>query len=102
MMTEPARHGREVIQRLVRYYGSPHSEELIIVALGLIAGTIGNVCAAVSIAIADFFAERDKGPLIDKALQAARSSDRRNWQETRRKRIRAQPTRAILGPYVHR
>jgi hypothetical protein len=65
-----------VIERLVRDYGSPHSEELIIVALGLIAGTIGNVCAAVSIAIADFFAERDKGPLIDKALQAARSSDR--------------------------
>jgi len=70
------RHGeprKTVIERLVLDYGSPCSEELVVVALGLIAGTIGNVCAAVSIAIADFFAERDKGPLIDKALQAARS-----------------------------
>jgi hypothetical protein len=49
---------------------------LAIVALGLIAGTIGNICAAVSIAIADFFADRGKcPPLIDEALQAARSPD---------------------------
>jgi cytochrome P450 len=64
-----------VIERLLRDYKDPLSEELIIVALGLIAGTVGNVCAAVSIAIADVFAARDKGPLIDKALQAARSPD---------------------------
>jgi len=65
-----------VIERLLRDYKGPDNEELIIVTLGLIAGTIGNVCAAVSIAIADFFAERDEGPpLIDTARQAARSPD---------------------------
>jgi cytochrome P450 len=67
---------KTVIERLLRDYKDPGSEELIIVALGLIAGTVGNVCAAVSIAIADFFAERDEGPpLIDKARQAARCTD---------------------------
>jgi cytochrome P450 len=71
-----------VIERLVRDYGSAGSEELIVVALGLIAGTIGNVCAAVSIAIADFFAERNAGsPLIDKARQAARSPDERDLKK---------------------
>jgi cytochrome P450 len=65
-----------VIERLVHAYGSPCREEVAIVALGLVAGTIGNVCAAVSIAIADFFAERDKlPPLLDEAQQASRSSD---------------------------
>ena len=67
---------KRVIERLVRDYGSARSEELIIVALGLIAGTVGNVCAAVSIAVADFFAERDQGsPLMDKARQAAQRTD---------------------------
>jgi cytochrome P450 len=67
---------RTVIERLLCDYKHPDSEELAIVALGLIAGTIGNVCAAVSIAIADFFAARDRGPpLIDEARQAARSTD---------------------------
>ena len=71
-----------VIERLLRDYKDPGSEELIIVALGLIAGTIGNICAAVSIAIADFFAERDEGsPLIDKARQAARSPDGRDLKK---------------------
>ena len=65
-----------VIERLLRDYNNPDSEELAIVALGLVAGTVGNVCAAVSIAIADFFAERDEGPpLIDEARQAARCPD---------------------------
>ncbi len=68
---------RTVIERLLFDY-KPDSEELAIVALGLIAGTIGNVCAAVSIAIADFFAARDGGPpLIDDARRAARRSDGR-------------------------
>jgi cytochrome P450 len=65
---------RTVIERLLCDYKDPDSEELVIVALGLIAGTVGNVCAAVSIAIADFFAERNQGPpLIDDARRAARS-----------------------------
>jgi len=71
-----------VIERLLRDYKDPGSEELIIVALGLIAGTVGNVCAAVSIAIADFFAERHEGPpLIDKARQSARSPDGRDLKK---------------------
>jgi cytochrome P450 len=65
---------KNVIERLLLDYKDPGSEELIIVALGLVAGTIGNVCAAVSIAIADFFADRDK-PLIDEARRLARSTD---------------------------
>ena len=69
---------RTVIERLLCDYKHPDSEELAIVALGLIAGTIGNVCAAVSIAIADFFAARDRGPpLIDDARRAARRPDER-------------------------
>jgi cytochrome P450 len=69
---------RTVIERLLCDYKHPDSEELAIVALGLIAGTIGNVCAAVSIAIADFFAARDSGPpLIDDARRAARRPDGR-------------------------
>jgi cytochrome P450 len=66
----PGEPKKTVIERLLCDYKDPGSEELIIVALGLIAGTVGNVCAAVSIAIADFFAER-----IDEARQAARCTD---------------------------
>jgi cytochrome P450 len=70
----PGAPRQTVIERLVDDYGNPGNEELIVVALGLIAGTVGNVCAAVSIAIDDFFAERDrKPPLIDAARQAART-----------------------------
>jgi hypothetical protein len=61
-----------VIGRLRAHYGR-HSEELIIVVLGLIAGTIGNVRAAVWIAINDFFTQADgAAPLIDRARAAAR------------------------------
>jgi cytochrome P450 len=71
-----------VIERVIRDYEGPDNEELIIVTLGLIAGTIGNVCAAVSIAIADFFAERDVGPpLIDEARKAARCRDGKELRE---------------------
>jgi hypothetical protein len=67
---------RTVIERLLCGYKYPDSEELAIVALGLIAGTVGNVRAAVSIALADFFVDRGKRPpLIDEALQAARIPD---------------------------
>jgi cytochrome P450 len=70
----PGAPKQTVIERLVDDYGNPGNKELNVVALGLIAGTIGNVCAAVSIAIDDFFAERgDEPPLIDAARQAART-----------------------------
>jgi hypothetical protein len=78
----PGEPERTVIERLLCDYKDPRSEELVIVALGLIAGTIGNVCAAVSIAIADFFADRGKRPpLIDEARQAARSPDGRDLKK---------------------
>jgi hypothetical protein len=65
-----------VIGRLFRYYGDDHrgTEDAIVVALGLVAGTIGNVSAAVSVVIDDFFTPRDGAePLIDEAQRAARS-----------------------------
>jgi hypothetical protein len=65
-----------VIARLAKAYGSGRNEEITMVALGLIAGTIGNVRAAVAIAIRDFFTPLDKhGPLIDQARRAARTND---------------------------
>lgn len=56
------------IARLYRQYGH-RAEEPVFVALGLMAGTVGNIRAAVAIAIDHFFAE---GALIDQARQAAR------------------------------
>ncbi len=57
-----------VIERLVREYGTVDNTDLVLVALGLIAGTIGNISAAVSIAVSRFFAEGK----IDEARRAAR------------------------------
>ncbi|WP_291870075.1 hypothetical protein [Bradyrhizobium sp.] len=71
---------RTVIQHLCNK--NLENEEMAIVALGLIAGTIGNVCAAVSIAIASFFADRGKRPpLIDMARRAARRKDRHRLKQ---------------------
>jgi hypothetical protein len=90
---------KTVIERLLSDYKDPGSEELIIVALGLVAGTVGNVCAAVSIAIADFFAERDRQPpLIDKAREAARSTD---WVKLRRL-IEGALVRNLPAPFLAR
>ena len=92
-----------VIERLLRDYNNPDSEELAIVALGLVAGTVGNVCAAVSIAIADFFAERDeRPPLIDEARQAATVPGWGVSEKIHRRRARAQPACAIFDAHVYR
>jgi hypothetical protein len=65
-----------VVGRLRRDYGSPDAEELIVVVLGLVAGTIGNIRAAVSIAINDLFTQAcAAGSLIDQARRAARARD---------------------------
>jgi cytochrome P450 len=70
----PGAPKQTVIERLMADYGNPSDAELVVVALGLIAGTIGNVCAAVSIAIDDFFAKRvGAPPRIDAAREAART-----------------------------
>jgi len=73
----PGAPRRTVIERLVEVYGDAGNEELIVVTLGLIAGTVGNVCAAVSIAIADFFSTHGGAPpRIDAARAAAREAAR--------------------------
>ena len=63
-----------VIKKLWGNPGGFDPELLKVIVTGLIAGTIGNVRVAVSIAIHDFFTRDDeKGrPLIDEARRAAR------------------------------
>lgn len=68
-----------VIERLYAQGAFAGDEELLIdVAIGLIGGTIGNINAAVSIAIAEFFARpRCAGDpwIIDEARRAALADD---------------------------
>jgi len=75
---------KPVIRCLLQAYGRPDDEELISVVLGLIAGTVGNITAAVSIAINHFFT-RDSGNakklLIDEAREAARKAASGNGAE---------------------
>ncbi|MGY4827126.1 hypothetical protein ACVNIS_00960 [Sphaerotilaceae bacterium SBD11-9] len=65
-----------VIGRLRAHYGSA-ADEPVFVALGLMAGTIGNIKAAVAIAIDHFFRVTDGRDerLIDQATRAARQQD---------------------------
>lgn len=60
-----------VIGRLAAGVKQPDDEELIIVVLGLIAGTISNIRTAVSITIEDFFVRCD----LEKARTAARANN---------------------------
>jgi hypothetical protein len=64
---------KPAIARLHARYGELLFDELSIVVLGLIAGTIGNVRAAISIAVNDMFTQVDRHskPLIDRARRAA-------------------------------
>lgn len=72
----PGLPAESVITRLHAAHGDDGIEDTVMVALGLMAGTVGNVQAAVSIAIAHFFSERRDGvPMIVTAQRAARSSD---------------------------
>lgn len=65
-----------VIGKLLKHYGS-HAEEPVFVALGLMAGTIGNVKAAIAIAIDHFFSHEVKEGrrLVDEATLRARGPD---------------------------
>ena len=74
---EPFREGapkESVIKKLDRYPGGLDREMLEVIVAGLIAGTVGNVRAAVPIVIYDFFTRKDDEgrPLIDTAREAAR------------------------------
>ena len=75
---EPFREGapkESVIKKLRRHPGGLDPEMLDVIVAGLIAGTVGNIRAAVPIAIYDFFTAKEDGrkPLIDAAQEAARS-----------------------------
>lgn len=74
---EPFRNGapqQTVVKKLFAQPGGLDVEMLQIVVTGLIAGTIGNVRAAVPIVLYDFFTQEDDKdrPLIDAARRAAR------------------------------
>ena len=71
---EPFREGapkKSVIKRLRRL----DAKDQAVIVAGLIAGTVGNIRAAVPIVIYDFFTHKDDDgtPLIDKAQKAART-----------------------------
>lgn len=69
---KPKRPRETVIQRLSKEFGRD-ADEIVLVAIGLMAGTIGNVRAAVAIAIEHFL--NDPNSRIDVARQAARAMD---------------------------
>jgi hypothetical protein len=70
----PGQPNESAIERLVRGYANPASEEMLVLTAGVIAGTVGNVSAAASIAIDYFFTckDRDGRPLLEGAKEAAR------------------------------
>lgn len=96
---EPFREGapkESVIKKLDRYPGLDR-EMLEVIVAGLIAGTVGNVRAAVPIVIYDFFTgEDDEGrPLIDTAQEAARPGGS-GLEELIMKTLRRNPPAAFL------
>ncbi|GAB2585728.1 hypothetical protein GCM10027034_17680 [Ramlibacter solisilvae] len=71
---------RTVIERL-HAPGGKSRDELVFVALGLMAGTIGNMTASVAIAIDHFFRRRrGRQWLIDIAIEAAQRKDMRKLE----------------------
>jgi len=66
-----------VIAKLHAHYGNRHIDDTVMVTLGLIAGTIGNVCAAVTIALDDFLSQDGERTRFDEARRAARAGDER-------------------------
>ena len=81
---EPA---RTVIAALHAHYGDFRIDDTVMVTLGLIAGTIGNVCAAVTIALDDFLSQGGERTRLDAARRAA-------WSD--RKRLRRLINLALL------
>src|SRR5207344_1015332 len=61
---EPA---RTVIAALQEHYGDERIDDTVMVTLGLIAGNIGNVCAAVTIALDDFLSQDGERTRLDQA-----------------------------------
>ena len=97
---EPFREGapkESAIKKLDRYPGLDR-EMLEVIVAGLIAGTVGNVRAAVPIVIYDFFNRKDdKGkPLIDAAREAALAGDEQKLEDLITKALRRNPPAAFL------
>lgn len=64
---------RTVLARLAVHGDGFTQEQLAVIAIGLLAGTVGNVQAGVCIVLAELFRPRDgKPPLIDEARASAR------------------------------
>lgn len=64
-----------VIAALHKQYGGLRIDDTVMVTLGLIAGTIGNVCAAVTIAIDDLLSQDGERTRLDVARRAAWVND---------------------------
>jgi hypothetical protein len=97
---EPFREGapkESAIKKLDRYPGLDR-EMLEVIVAGLIAGTVGNVRAAVPIVIYDFFNRKDdKGkPLIDTAREAALAGDEQKLEDLITNALRRNPPAAFL------
>jgi len=91
-----------VIAKLHQHFGQDMFEDLTIVVLGLIAGTIGNVRAAIAIAISHLFTQPDQHsqePLIDQAQRAARAGaqGRQHLEALIKKALRSNPPAAFLA-----
>lgn len=69
---EPA---KTVIAALHERYGEFGLNDTVLVTLGLIAGTIGNVCAAVTTVLDDLLSQPGERTRLDAARQAARAND---------------------------
>jgi hypothetical protein len=70
--------GVPILARMRADRGDYDDEDLAVIVQGLITGTIGNVQAAVCIAISEFFTRRINGrPLLLDAQRAARAQDDR-------------------------
>lgn len=64
-----------VIAKLHRHYGNRLVDDTVMVTLGLIAGTIGNISAAVTIVLDDLLSQPGQRTRLDAARSAAMSRD---------------------------
>ncbi len=101
------RPGAPARAAIARLRGQAHmdDEELRIVSLGLMAGAIGNITAAVSIAIEHFFAATDATtgqPLIDQVCLLARTGHREALQPFIGDALTQNPPAAFLARQLRR
>ena len=95
---EPA---QTVIAKLHAHYQPPGIEDTVMVTLGLIAGTIGNVCAAVTIAIDDWLSQPGERRRLDQARRAAWTGGPRLRRLIRAALLRHPPAPFLARAAVH-